>query len=270
LAETGLTSVLEQAESIIGALEQEGASSLRHGKSWSYSYEHPLLGGGPLWGTLIQEEDSADPEKQPKRAVAETVFKHFASRLVADARTANTYGIPLGTSFHSHSPTVPMTTPGPAVAEHEVAMNLKLPFLDGMPLRELMQLRSDESLAFDRFRMAVRKAINERITAAKTATNARSVAQQIERDLVEPSLLDIETKLKAAKKVFEKKTTYNLGMATIATAIGLLADIPFMLPSGLAVAMSSVHYGKYLDDVKEVKLSEMYFLWDAQGRLLSQ
>ncbi|MGC4755275.1 hypothetical protein [Micromonospora trifolii] len=264
LTEAGLESIKVQAGDIVSVFESQGrleSLTQRAEGRWSYSYYHPLLGDGPLFGSLIQEEGSADPVGRPRRAVAESVFKHFAGRLVADVRSAQVYGVPLGAALNRNASASALMSSEPD--EASVAIALRLPRLEGVPLADLIRIRRDESLSFDRFRIAMRSAIRERVRSAGN-DSASKVAREIRQDIIEPALLEIEGKLTAARKVLARKTGASIALTSFATAVGLAANIPLLLPAGVATglaAAATVNYGKYLEEVRDAEQHELYFLW---------
>ncbi|WJK36709.1 hypothetical protein [Solwaraspora sp. WMMA2065] len=263
LSETGLDLIESRAGQIISTFEHEGRleSLSKTGNKWSYSYQHPLLGDGPIFGNLIQEEDSADPELHPRRAVAQSVFKDFAGRTVADVRSARDYGVPLGSAIRRTAPLAIINDTDPD--EASVALALRLPRLEGVPVDDLIRIRRDESLSFDRFRVAIRSAIRERVASAGAASS-EAIARDIQKDIIEPALLEIEGKLLAARRVLRRKTGASILLTSFATAVGLAANIPLLLPAGVAMGLAtatSTYFGKYQEEVRDIELDKLYFLW---------
>ncbi|MEV6527715.1 hypothetical protein AB0M43_37920 [Longispora sp. NPDC051575] len=261
LEEAGLDSLIQAAPDIISIFEREGeleSFGKGEGDGWTFAYKHPALGAGPIFGGLIREEDSADPDTHPRRAVAESIFKYFASRIVADVQTSQVYGLPLGSALAPSA----LTMSGKQVAnEADVAMALQLPALEGVPLKELLRIRKDEALSFDRFRVAMRSAIKERLRGEEELSS-EAIAREIREDIVEPALLEIESKLKAARKVLIRKSGASVAVTSIATVVGLMAHMPLLLPAGIAAGMTpAVHYSKYLEEVRDLEVHELYFLW---------
>jgi hypothetical protein len=116
-------------------------------------------------------------------------------------------------------------------------------------------------MSFERFRTSLRLAIRERLENTQTADSV-SVASEIAEDVVEPSLNDIEQRLSAAQSVLEKKSMISVGIGTASATIGLIAGMPLLLPAGVAWALlPGQHYMKYLEERRDIQLSDMYFLW---------
>jgi hypothetical protein len=148
----------------------------------------------------------------------------------------------------------------PEAAEAEIALNLALPVLEGVPAAELIRVRQAEALSFERFRQSLRLAIQDRLTNSQ-ATPAQ-LATEIVDDVVNPALYDIQQRLSAAQDVLVRKSAVSIGVGAISTTIGLIAGMPLLLPAGVAWALlPGQHYMKYLEEKRDIELSDMYFLW---------
>lgn len=267
LGEAGLVDIAVDADQIVADLMRRGTlNSLDKASdgTWSFDFDHPLL-GSPIFGNIIEEEGSVDPEKSPLRAVAETVFKHYAGWLVSDVLFARALEIPVGHSFHGHASQVnPLNTESRASA---IAMQISLPFLRDIPIPELLRVREEQHESFERFRKALSDAIREKARADKGPTPLVA-AREIERDLIRPAISDIDQRIKAAKGRLNKKSLINMGVGVLAMSIGHLANMPFLLPVGVAAALSPgvSHYPKYVEEKADINLSEMYYLWSLENR----
>jgi hypothetical protein len=260
LAETKLEGLLDNASWLIDQLAQQGqlVEIRQHDDHWHYTFDHPML-EHRQWGSFRLEEGSTDPATDPNRAVAEAIFKEYSAHLVSDVRTANYLSSPLAASVSLHSEVLDL--PRGEVTEAEVALELSLPVLQGVPAAELIKVRRDEALSFERFRSSLRGAIQERLSNAQGRSSAE-VASSVVDDVVNPALNEIQQRLGAAQELLAKKSAVSLGLGATSTTIGLIAGMPLLLPAGVAWALlPGQHYMKYLEEKRDIQLSDMYFLW---------
>jgi hypothetical protein len=263
LKENGLSDLPKQAESIIEEFRHGGKVvrlEKKKGGLWSFEYKHPLV-GTTAFGSLILEKGSTDPAVDPTRAIAETLFKYYAGWLVSDVQTAKGLGLPLGSLLDHHA--VVNVADNPEVA---AALQLSLPMLEGVPIADLLRIRKEEYDSFVRFRNALLLAIREQSKGSASASPSL-VARQVYQEVIQPSLADLSQRVEAAKSILERKSWSSVGIGSIASAIGEIAHIPLLLPAGIAAAlMPLAHYHKFLDEQREIELSDMYFLWQIQER----
>lgn len=260
LKETNLGGLLDNAFWLIDQLAQQGRLlELRpHDDHWHYTFDHPML-EHRQWGSFRSEEGSSDPATDPDRAVAEAIFKQYSAHLVSDVRTAKYVSSPLAASVSLHGEV--LAQPKADVTEAEVALNLSLPVLEGVPAAELVKVRKDEAMSFERFRHSLRVAIRERLSNVQASSSAE-MASSVVDDVINPALNDIQQRLGAAQDLLTRKSMVSLAVGSISTTIGLIAGIPLLLPAGAAWALlPGHHYMKYLEEKREIQLSDMYFLW---------
>jgi hypothetical protein len=125
---------------------------------------------------------------------------------------------------------------------------------------ELIRVRREEALSFERFRESLRLAIQDRLKTSQAAP--AQLATEIVDDVVNPALNDIQQRLNAAREILAKKSAISIGVGAISTTVGLIAGMPLLLPAGVAWALlPGQHYMKYLEEKREIELSGMYFLW---------
>jgi hypothetical protein len=137
--------------------------------------------------------------------------------------------------------------------------------MGGIQIKDLLALREDEKPFFDKFRDALRKAIQRQIEARESAS-PQEIARSVVREYVEPELAEIETRLKVNQKKLARKVGASLFVGTAVTSAGLLGALPLLVDTGVvAMAASLPHIYKYFDDYGDnVQLSDLYFLWKAK------
>jgi hypothetical protein len=260
LGETNLDGLLDNASWLIDQLAEQGelVEIRQHDDHWHYTFVHPML-EHTQWGSFGLEEGSTNPATDPNRAVAEAVFKEYSAHLVSDVRTAKYLTSPLAASVSLHSEV--LDQPRAEATEAEVALELSLPVLEGVPAAELLKVRRDEALSFERFRHSLRAAIQERLSNVQGGSSAE-VASSVAEEVINPALNDIQQRLGAAQELLAKKSAVSLGLGAISTTIGLIAGMPLLLPAGVAWGLlPGQHYMKYLEEKRDIQLSDMYFLW---------
>ena len=72
--------------------------------------------------------------------------------------------------------------------------------------------------------------------------------------------------MKAAKEVAAKKAGLSLTIGALTTIYGLLTANPFLVAAGAAPGVGyTISAGqKFLEETRDIALSDMYFLWQAQ------
>jgi hypothetical protein len=99
----------------------------------------------------------------------------------------------------------------------------------------------------------------------KVPKDPKEISQEIRRDVIDPALNGIERRLNAARSALLRKGAVSVGVGALATTCGLLTANPLLIGSGFATAMTTVaHVNKYIEEDRDVSLSDMYFLWRAQ------
>jgi hypothetical protein len=192
---------------------------------------------------------------------AATFLVHYHSATVAsDIAAAQKYRAPLATGVGYHAHLIERLARGNAPGD--VALELNLPILEGAPIRELLKLRADEREHFERFRVALRRAIAARTGATASAT---SLATEIVNDEVMPALQAIADRLSASKRALGRKSAYSLAVGVLATACGALIGLAPLLAGGAVagIAGTIAAQAKFADERRDLELSDMYFLWRA-------
>lgn len=263
LEEAGLSHIRSAAPEVIDELMNNG-ELVHFGRNadgaWSFEFRHPFF-QVPLIARVPMEGD-LDPTVDRERIAAEGAFQYLAAWLVSDVRTAQQARIPLA----GVSNWLPAAVPNDDIGE--VALRLRIPVLEGAPIRELLAIREHEAASFRRFRDAVRLALKELTAQRDEGTGAAAIAQQVVADVIQPALHDIERKLEVAKKVLGRKTAVSAGVGSAMVLTGFVATMPLLVPAGIAAGLTSLaHYNSHVDNKRDVELSDMYFLWQVAQRV---
>jgi hypothetical protein len=257
LANAGMTTEPDVIDALAKTLEIEGEilSVDEHDDHVHYFFYHESFEHA-VNGVAQKKLDTTSL----KAEIARDVVGMFVSCLASDVATSRYLKSPLGSDLEFyrrlfeafHRP----------VTEEDVAVELQLPFLDGIAPRELLKLRAQERDAFDRFRLALRSAIRQRIEVAVAGTNVTKIAREIERDVLHPALADIRQRLSEAQRLLTRKALVGLTVGAAATTCGLLLNIPLLTVTGVGTTMTALSAEfKFLEEKRDIRLSEMYFLW---------
>jgi hypothetical protein len=208
--------------------------------------------------------DGPSPPKIPEitsRWLAERVVRVHVEALLCDLAQTQDMKAPLGTTLSFYKQILHEEA---GLDEASVAFQMDLPILQGVDPEVLLKIRQDEGDHFDAFRNSLRMAIKERLRESD-ATDPKEIAEEIRHDLIDPALNSIERRLNAARSALLRKGAVSVGVGALATTCGLLTANPLLIGSGFATAMTTVaHVNKYIEEDRDVSLSDMYFLWRAQ------
>jgi len=264
IEEASLTRVLEVETALVRAilrsaeitLRPKGAGDVDYRLDYS-EFEHTQ------WGVIPRSQARGLREGQLKALVVKQVLEKFLSYLASDVRSAHLYKAPLGAVIPIHQTLLHAAT-SPTIAD--VALQLQLPVLEGLPPEILIRIRKDENEHFSRFKTKLRLAMQERLRVKDT--DAAKIAKDIRRDIIEPELALIRDRLTATEKTVVKKSTVGIFLGALWTTCGILAGAPppLAVTTGIGAAVSIVGTGtsKYLDDKRDIVLSDMYFAWKAE------
>jgi hypothetical protein len=228
--------------------------------SWCTVY-HPKFFEEPyiLMGESLSRSEMPEITR---RYLAEKVVRDHVEALLSDLGQTRNAKAPLGTTLRFYKQILHKETG--LADEALVAFQMDLPILQGVDPEILLKIRHDERDHFDAFRNSLRTAINERLRES-AATDPKGIAQEIRSDVIDPALNDIERRLNAARSALLRKGAVSVGVGALATTCGLLTANPILIGSGFATAMTTVaHVNKYIEEDRDVSLSDMYFLWRAQ------
>jgi hypothetical protein len=197
-----------------------------------------------------------------RRWLVERVVRHHVEDLLCDLGQTQNAQAPLGTTLRFYKQILHEEA---ALADEAlVAFQMDLPILQGVDPEILLKIRHDEKDHFDAFRNSLRIAIKERLQES-AATDPKGIAQEIRRDVIDPAINDIERRLNAARGALLRKGAVSIGVGALATTCGLLTANPLLTTGGFGTAITTVaHVNKYIEEARDVSLSDMYFLWRAQ------
>jgi hypothetical protein len=257
--EAGLGDVLAGSREWTQRLAEGGVvEDLReHDDHWHFRFNHPVL-EHTAWGVARSSTHDATPTELE---VAEAVFAMYTAHLTSDVLTARDLGIPLGAGVRLHEDVLQAHTS--KIAPEKVAFDLRLPVFEELPIRDIVKLREDEWEYFERFRHALTVAIQERIDESDSSTDA---ADRVYLDVIEPSLMDLDRRLRSAERAFAGKVGASLAVGSLTTIVSLLIGAPLEIGLGLAGTASLRAGDKYIEDRRQIELSDMYFLWRLERR----
>jgi len=189
---------------------------------------------------------------------ATVVARRIAGSLVHDLRYAQSVRAPVAVA-----PAYGVLS-GAKPTLNDVLLQLELPVLDGLTPTELQQVRHDEGAAFRRLKVAVRKAIQELIRN-RTEGTAQAIALEVRRDLIEPELDHVRERLRLAEEALNQKQITAVGMGSVLTVCGLLTGLAPVALAGIGFAAGGlvVPEQQHIDKLKDIELSDMFFLWKA-------
>jgi hypothetical protein len=137
-------------------------------------------------------------DRTPKDAeVFGGVFDEFAANLVGDVGAAREMRSPLAAAAAIHGDMLSRTPTDPPIVQ-DALFNLRLPVASGLTTKNLIKLRQENWQYFDAFRLALKMAAREFILNAKDGMTSADVARQIERDIIEPGLIEIRRNLRSS------------------------------------------------------------------------
>lgn len=263
LKSAGLGPVWSDVLEHIDALAKEAkVATKKIGPYTSVRYEHPMLPEPKF--TLIRGRKRVPSERTLRKRVTADLFLGTLAALGSDIVASQKLEAPLGTTMRFRNDIVDVALGEPTASD--VAFQMDLPVLSGISPANLIKLRRDEHLSFERFRDALRVAIQERIRIAGDP-DAAKIAKEIRSDVIEPALRNIEQRLRAAKTALGDKINTALIVAALPTICGIYTSTLLLAAAGLPLATGSVLTAtqKYFDQKAALKSENMYFLWRAQG-----
>jgi hypothetical protein len=200
-------------------------------------------------------------DDQISRALAYTLAESHAQLLASDLRAARMYRLPLGTTVELHRRV--LRRMGHTASPTNVALELRLPVLDGMPVRELLRFRDAEYDHFLLFRRRLQEIITAKLQVVPPHDDARRVAQMVVRDAIEPELAHLRIRMKAARSVLKRTAGFGVGVGAIIAGFGTWFGIPPMETLGAATgaAVGTGIQQKFAERTNDMQLDPMYFLW---------
>jgi hypothetical protein len=266
LQTAGIPNIFLETKRLIRKISKEADFGIEKvGSMVAILFDHPLF-DHPL--VSLRDHKAIRVSRNPKyQATAELVWLHLAA-LASDITAGRIWGAPLGSTLRFHRLLIE-----PIVGKNqteEIAFHLELPILRGLDAKTLVRLRRDEQPHFEKFRAALRKAINDR-TKVSPGSRSEAIAEEIRNDVIEPSLATLRTRLKAARAALVKKSAVDLSLAALPVVFGLYAGNPILaafsaLASPYAIKHLTEASSKYIDERKEITMSDTYFLFQAAAR----
>jgi hypothetical protein len=225
---------------------------------------HPDLFNGKMWWSIDTLNEWKSEGESPEETMARWIVAEYWAGAASDLITANSMALPLGLGISLEAKMASLRRG--SFTPSEVAFNLVLPVVDGLPLKELMVLREAEQDAFEGFRDSLTAAIKERISIADPAVDeVTDLAVELQADVIDPALHHIQRRLHAAEGLLQKNHRYNVAIAGLATVCGLLTS-PDITAAVAVAAMAGVATveSKFNSEKKDISLEDMYFLWKAK------
>lgn len=251
----GLTPLLDKRfrRSVIDAIVRQGKLEPLP-RNMGYVFTHP---GSDL--TAFIETANA----LTLRDVAKQTFQNDVIALLGDISLATSLRMPLVQVADTYRRI--RLEPRDEASVASVALDMQLPVVKRMPVRDLLRLREDHWPELHLFRNALRVAIREEMTKNPTGRDSE-IAAAVVRDRVEPELAKIGQKLQVAKRTFERKTALSVLVSTVAASVSLLAGAPLVVGGGVAVVAGTVarHGMAYIDSEAAVEMGDFHFLWRAR------
>jgi hypothetical protein len=257
---------LPPVDPAIDALADELAQGYRlkleqTGKVFSYSFSHPLL-----YTTTYGEV-----RKRPKKKdLAKALIRRQAARIVAGLTRSvwlcrEVHGALGQSALEGGKVVTVQNSDHPSVAD--VAMNLRLPVLEGASVEQLLALRRDDASEFEVFRGALTKTIEERVKALPDE-RADRVGQSVVEDVLQPAMAALDLRMRKSARLLGERSVEAVAAGGMVTTIGLLASAPLTIP-GLILASGVAATGgaEFLKQRRDLELSDLHFLWRADKSL---
>jgi|GEM_PF-2814405 len=252
------------ANSIVNKLAAEGEfrTYLVPSGEEIFMFSHPLFATATV---LTRAKNNKGPEVTAQY-MARRMYSTACIATIGDVALSREMMCPLVTNSDTAIPFARKPTSAPRV--EDVALSLTLPVLEGGTTEHILRLREEHSPHYEKFRAALTVAIRETIHRMGD-DDPSAIADAVRKEYVVPALADIEVKLATAARAYSLKAGATLAVGGALVVVGLLSGIPLILGSGVAASAggASVPLQKYTDDRREVKLSDMYFLWQASKKI---
>jgi hypothetical protein len=195
-------------------------------------------------------------------------LRRYIAHLTSDIATAHKTELPLGATIWLHSKLLKKSSE--QITPADIAFDLSLPILQGVPIETLIKIRRDEHESFQRFRDALRFAVKEQLKINESG-HTRELSEQLRKDTIEPELRRIRDRLLAVEKTLTNKTAVGVFLGALITTCGILAGVPgstsVAAGIGTMVTVEAGAANKYLEEKEQISLSDMYFLWQAVKHL---
>lgn len=239
-----------------GVLKSAEVRVVERENRWHMPITDPMTGNS-YNGSIPQK---IGVKKPTKRQAVEHMLKDQASALVSDFAISRRFHLPLAQEgIFRWGPEAQLASPTPQL----VALELDLPYVNGLSTADLLKLRQDEHAAFENFQSAVTKAMQEQISR-HDSDDPRQIARAVVNEYVQPELALIERRFNSARGTMSAKSGVTIAVGSLATAVGFASAVPLIATTGVAAAATVLtHINAYIDKKNEIKLSDLYFLWRA-------
>lgn len=259
--ELGLPVVTDEglAKSVIDRMAAEVKTEviqLEDGRT-RYGYRHPWL---DLWSVMTASEGGPPSVEEWARR---TYVQHCVGE-IGDVGLARLARLPL---MSTADRVIDLSRQSALRREDsdvdQIGLTLSIPVVAGLAPSELLQLRDEHRDEFQRFRAALVAAIRDQLKRLGNDEDPKTVARAVKRDFIEPELAAIERRMRASRRAMSTKLAQNVSVGAVAVSIGVIANLPLLLSAGVAIsaAGSIAHLNKWTDNVQEVQLNDLYFLW---------
>ncbi|WP_158509120.1 hypothetical protein [Amycolatopsis keratiniphila] len=142
----------------------------------------------------------------------------------------------------------------------DVALELRIPQLSGLPLEDLIRIKQEERDHLVRFQQAISAAIREMVSK-REMDSPSTIAAAVVREYIEPEIAAMEARMKSKQRAFGKKLASAAALGTLVTTVGAIQAVPLVLATGVAAAATSLtQLYKYFDDKSEIETSDLYFI----------
>jgi len=225
-----------------------------------FGFRHPAL---PVVEKCILHVPFPDmtPDEDLSYALASVISQTHVDMLASDLRAARSYELPVVTSVELHRRI--MRRLGRQLSNADVAFEMQLPILDGIPIAELLRFRESEYDHFVLFRKRLQELIATEIETTATEQDASKVARRVVRDGIEPELAKLRIRLKAASSLLRRTARFGVGLGALVAGYGAFRGLLPLATAGVAgsVTTGAAAQQKFAERVADVRLDSMYFLW---------
>jgi hypothetical protein len=246
----------ERAKEVIEQIVKEAKFTIMRNRSgyWTASVDHPTLIDG-AYSRIYSES-----RRPTRREIAQGIFDSLTRPAVIDLATSRHYKLPLIEGFRTSWLDVRSSESNIQATVDEVALNIRIPTISGIPLEELIKLQDDNKDHLVRFQRAIAAAIKDMMKNYEGGSPAR-IADAVVKDYIEPELAAIEVRMKSKQRALAKKFAASSTLGAVVTTVGLVASMPLALTTGVGFAVASLpQVFKYFDDRADVETSDLYFL----------
>ena len=262
--EAGILDIVNKLDTLTDFLLQDAKIRFTQDESGviNFTLAHPTI--FPPHSGKLENLRLADGEASLRRGAAEIVSRRFIAHLTSDVAASNVYNAALGAADPIHDMLLRQIR---GVTAEEVLFNLNLPVLDGLQPWDLIDIRREEGAYFATFRDSLLMAARERLKENAFDSGSK-VAEEIRLDIIEPELNQITARLQAAQSTLSRKSAVGLVLGSLSTTCGLLAgfgpSVAAVSGTAVAITCTGTATAKYLDDLKDISLNNMFFLWKAR------